>query len=64
MKIRYKHAYTFAFSLENSSPDGIDTTADELRAAIIQRVMHLSDEDILGNAGMPYDTYEIVDELP
>ena len=62
MSIKYNHAFTFAFSLENNSPDGVDTSADELRAAILNRLMNITDDEMIENVGLPFDTYEIVEE--
>lgn len=61
MSIKYNHAYTFAFSIENKSSDGLETTADELRAALLNRLMHISDDEIMENCGLPFDTYEIIE---
>ena len=61
MSIKYNHAFTFAFSLENSSPDGM-AHADELRSALLNKLMHISDDEIVENVGLPFDTYEVIDE--
>ena len=62
MSVKYNHAFTFAFSLENSSPDGSETSADELRSALLNRLMNITDDEIIENVGLPFDTYEVVDE--
>jgi hypothetical protein len=55
---RFNHAYCFGFSLENNSPDGEETTAQELRAAILSRLSQMPDSELLENCGAPFDTYE------
>lgn len=57
--VTYNHAYTLGFSLENESEDGT-VTALNARVAIQQYLNKLSDEDLLGNIGAPFDTYEVI----
>ena len=59
---KYSHAYCFGFSLENDSQDGEETTAQELRSAILKRLAELSDIELLENCDAPFDTYELESE--
>lgn len=60
MKPAYNHAFTIAFSLENESPTGEDTTAKEMHIALLKRLVDLMENDEIEEAvGMPYDTYEV-----
>lgn len=57
--MKYNHAYDIAFSLENEDPHGFATAA-EVRAAIINRLVNLSDDnELLEAVGLPFDTYEV-----
>lgn len=56
--MKYNHAYTFGFSLENESEEG-EATAAELRAAILKMLFELSDIELRENCDMPFDTYEV-----
>lgn len=64
-KPRYNHMYAVAFSLENESPDGEETTPGELLDAMEKRVRALrrNPEEILEACGMPDNTYEVPKEL-
>ena len=54
---KYNHAFAFAFSLVNDSESGNETTAKELRQAIINHLSNVSDTELVENCGMPFDTY-------
>lgn len=55
----YNHAYTFAVEIAGSaSEDAADVTGAQLRAALLERINRLSDEDILDACEAPYDTFE------
>jgi hypothetical protein len=56
--MKYNHAFTFGFSLENESPNG-ETTPQEIRQALINALAQCTDEDLIGNCGAPFDTYEV-----
>jgi len=55
----YNHAYTFAVEIKNSGrEDAEDVTGAQLRAALLERIDRLSDDDILEACDAPYDTFE------
>ena len=57
---KYNHAFTIAFTVENTS-DGESVTEKELFTGIKKRVIALSrnEGEIIEACGMPFDTYEI-----
>lgn len=55
---RYNHMYTIAFEVVNTSPDGEETTAEEIREAVLKRVNSIPDSEVLEAVGGPDDTYE------
>lgn len=56
---KYNHAYTIGFLLENNDPDGFDnTTAQEIRDAILLRLARLNDDELFEAVGPPFDTYK------
>ena len=56
---KYNHAYSLAFSVENSTHcEGEDVTPKQIRAEIIGRLERLDDSELLEVVGLPYDTYE------
>jgi len=57
--MKYNHAYSFGFSLYSNDPAGEDITAKQARAAIIEYLEQLSDDELLENLGCPFDTYEM-----
>jgi len=58
---RYNHAFDIAFSVSNGSEDS--ATADELRAAIKDRLNSIDDDELLEATGAPFDTYQ-EEDLP
>ena len=54
----YNHAFDIAFSLTSECPTGDDVTGTQLRAAIEQRLLNLTDDELVEAAGMPFDSYE------
>jgi hypothetical protein len=55
----FNHAYTIAVEISGStSDDAEDVTGAQLRAALINRINSLSDEELLEACDAPYDTYE------
>lgn len=59
MAATYNHAYTFAVEIPGStSEDAGDVTGARLRAALLERINRLSDEELLEACDSPYDTME------
>lgn len=56
---KFNHMFALAFTVENFSPDGEETTAAELRAAIASRLAMIDDDELIEACGMPLDTYEV-----
>lgn len=56
---RYNHAFDIAFEVESNHPTGDDLTPRQIRAAILQRLATLPDDELLETIGMPFDTYEV-----
>ena len=54
----FNHAYSIAFEVLSSHPEGEDVTADMLRAALLRRVANLNANEWLEACGTPYDTHE------
>lgn len=54
---KYNHAYTFAFSLVNESPEG-EATPHEIRTAILMALAKMTDSEIWENCGAPFDTFK------
>ena len=54
---KFNHAYDFAFEVISDRDDAEDVTAPMLRAALLERVNRLTDEELLLEAGR-FDTYE------
>lgn len=59
MSTRYNHAFTIAFSLTSSDPSGCDIDAASLRIAILTRLEHLTDDELIEAIGAPFDTFEM-----
>lgn len=58
----YNHAYSFCFSVSGSTTDdGMDVTAEQLRSALIHRLKHMDDDELLEAVGAPFDTFEETD---
>lgn len=62
MSTRYDHAFTIAFSLTSSDPDGFDVDAALLRAAILTRLAQISDDELVEAVGAPFDTCEVEEQ--
>ena len=56
---KYNHAFDIAFEVISNRVDGIDVTADMLRAALEKRIKLLVGDEIIEACGHPFDTYEI-----
>ena len=54
----YNHAFDIAFSLTSVCPTGVSVTGAQLRAAIEQRLLNLTDDELVEAVGLPFDTYE------
>lgn len=56
----YNHAFTIAFTVAGSkSEDGEDVTAEQMAAALQQRIKDLmANNEMLEAVGAPFDTYE------
>lgn len=55
----YNHAYTIAVEIGNSSSENAeDVTGAQLRAALLARIVSLSDTELLEACDAPYDTFE------
>ena len=58
-KVTYNHAFTIAFEVSGpTDSDGEDVTAPQLRAAILNRIGSVPDEELIEACGTPYDTME------
>ena len=53
----YNHAFDIAFTLLSAHPRGDDVTAEMIRAALVERLRALSDEELIEAVGRPFDTY-------
>lgn len=53
----YDHAFDIAFSLRSQAADGSDVTAAHIRAAMIERLTSLTDDELLEATGAPFDSY-------
>jgi hypothetical protein len=60
---RYSHAFDFAVQLVSETPDGRDVTPAALRAALLERVLRLSDQELIEACGL-YDTHEVDPPAP
>ena len=58
MTMQYHHAYDFAFEVVSNDPEAEDVTPAMIRAAMLDRVNRLSDDDLM-RACSCYDTYEM-----
>ena len=54
---KFNHAYDFAFEVISDRDDAEDVTAPMLRAALLERVNRLTDEEMLAAASW-FDSYE------
>ena len=54
---KFNHAYDFAFEVISERDDAEDVTAPMLRAALLERVNRLTDEELLEAASW-FDSYE------
>lgn len=54
---RFNHAYDFAFEVISDRDDAEDVTAPMLRAALLERISRLTDEEMLAAASW-FDSYE------
>ena len=54
---RFNHAYDFAFEVISNRDDAEDVTAPMLRAALLERINRLTDEEMLAAASW-FDSYE------
>jgi len=55
----YNHAFDFAFSIETTDETGENITGAEFRRHIMAALARLTDDDIVSNCGMPFDTYDV-----
>jgi hypothetical protein len=53
---KFNHAYDFAFEVVSDRDDAEDVTAPMLRAALLERVNRLTDEELLEAASW-FDSY-------
>jgi hypothetical protein len=54
---KFNHAYDFAFEVISERDDAEDVTPAMIRAALLERVNRLTDEELI-NAASWYDSYE------
>lgn len=54
----HDHAFDIAFSLRSNTADGSDVRASHIRAALLERLTSLSDDELLDATGAPFDSYE------
>jgi hypothetical protein len=54
---KFNHAYDFAFEVISERDDAEDVTAPMIRAALLERVNRLTDEELLEAASW-FDSYE------
>jgi len=54
---KFNHAYDFAFEVISDRDDAEDVTAPMLRAALLERVNRLTDEELLEAASW-FDSHE------
>jgi len=54
---KFNHAYDFAFEVISERDDAEDVTAPMLRAALLERVNRLTDEELIDAASW-FDSYE------
>ena len=55
----YNHMYVIAFSVENHSETGEQTTAQQLRHGLLARLAGITDSELLEAVGAPEETYSI-----
>ena len=55
---KYNHAFDITFSLTSECPTGDTVTGAQLREALMQRLLNLTDDELVEAAGMPFDSYE------
>ena len=58
----YNHAFDFAFAIETPDETGGNLTAAVFRSAIKDALAKISDEDLISNIGMPFDSYDVDEE--
>jgi hypothetical protein len=57
--MKYNHAFDIAFSVVSEHPAGEDVTAEQVREALIKRVIQAYDSgELLEAVGAPFDTYK------
>ena len=57
--MKYNHAFDIAFRVVSEHPTGEDVTAEQVREALIKRVIQAYDSgELLEAIGAPFDTYE------
>jgi hypothetical protein len=54
---KFNHAYDFAFEVRSERDDAEDVTPAMIRAALLERVNRLTDEELIDAANW-YDSYE------
>jgi len=54
---KFNHAYDFAFEVISERDDAEDVTPAMIRAALLERVNRLTDEELISAASW-YDSYE------
>lgn len=59
-KHAYNHAYDIGFEVCSADKDAEDVTPQMLRAALIKRILSMSDTEIGEACGAPFDTFEII----
>jgi hypothetical protein len=57
-KTIHDHAFDIAFSLRSNTADGSDVRASHIRAALLERLASLTDDELLEATGTPFDSYE------
>ncbi len=63
MKLKYNHAYDFAFEIISEHEGGDDVTPEMLRDACIARIKRCYKDGELDEAcGRPFDTYTMPEE--
>jgi hypothetical protein len=59
VKPTHSHAFDIAFELKTACDNGESATAQQLREALIQRILSLDDDDLISAVGAPFDTHEL-----
>jgi hypothetical protein len=60
---KYNHAFTVGFSVLSENTNALDVDADMIRTALRRLVDTYTDDELMENAGAPFDTYEMEDDV-